>query len=350
MSVVHSRAFSWAFSLNKQSALSTGVTPSQINKMLPQRGFAPFVFTPDATVSDAMWYGKGRSFPSFWEIVSNRLVIPAREFSMSQLSALFAPAFVLGKLTTVQPNTSVSPTVYQHTLTFQDPLSNQNCLSTSFIEHAGGEYQKLISGAVIDSFNIKAAEKDHVVMGWQGFARKAATDATSMPSLATGQSFFKLLNARIDFGAAGAASNFSTSILDLNLTVTQNAQPWWLPGAASGDESLLSKVLIGDQQVSGDMTIFLDNTTRNLFLNQSECEITITFVGGVIPAQSTYRYQVQAVIKHFKISAESFADQQQTVAYKLTFDKSSVLKNVNDEFFSWIVQTDTDASELLVNA
>ncbi len=351
MSVQRAREFQFAFSLNKQSAIGTGVTAASINKALPQRGFTPSSQEFPDQVSDRGWYGKGHSFATFRDPIDKRIVIPSREYSMTQLSALFAPAFVLGSLSSSQPNTATAPTVYDHSLTFQSPATNPNCLFTSFIEKMGGEYQNLISGAVINMFSVKADRKDHVVMGWEGFARKMASNATSMPSLASSQSFFKLLKADIRFGASGGtyATNVSSEVLNLDFKVTQNAKGWWLPGATSGEENLLSKVLIGDQAASGSLTCFIDSTRRNLFLNDTECEIKVTFVGDQIGSTGYYN-TVTMTLPRVKASAEGFSEVEGQTAYTFTFSEDTVLKGTSDAYLTWAVRCAVDASELLVAA
>jgi hypothetical protein len=345
---VNVRTFQWAFSLNKQGSLLTPIASGNIDQMLPQRGFAPFMQQNPNVVTDRQWYGKGRTFPTFRDTVTKELVIPSREFSMTQLSALFAPAFVLGSLTSSQPDAG-HPTVWRHSMQFQDPTTSPSVLFTSMIEKAGSEYQKKISGAYISSFAVKAARTDHVVISWQGGARKAATDATSMPSLATAQSYFKLIKAFFSFGAVSAQTTQSANVLEFNLTANQNPQQFWLPGAASGDESILSKVLIGDQTLSGDITFFLTSALRDFFLNQTECALTLVFDGDQI-GTTGYNYQVTATIPHLKISSEAFADVETTTSYKMTFDEGSVLKNASDPFFTWMVQTDVADTALLVTA
>jgi hypothetical protein len=345
MPIVNTREFEWAFSLNKQSDILTAITVSQINKMLPQRGFQPFMLEHPNSVSDRQWYGKGRSFPTFRDIVTKDLVIPSREFSMTQLSALFAPAFVMGKLS----SNNTTGAVWTHTLTFQDPLTTPSVLFTTLIEKAGGEYQNKLSGAYLSQFAIKANRTDHVTMTWQGKARAQASDATSLPALSTGQSFFKLLQSTFKFGASGGSSGISAEVLEFNMTVSQNPQEFWLPGAASGQENLLAKVLIGDQTVQGDITIFMDSTLRNLFLNQTECELIVYLYGDQI-ASTGYYQTITITIPHFKLSSENISDLNSTAALKLTFDQNSVLKNAASEFMSWAVQTDVTSAELLVAA
>lgn len=351
MSVLRAREMQFAFSLNKQSAIGTGVTAAQVNKMLPQRGFTPSMQESPDQVSDRNWNGKGHSFATFRDPIDKRYVIPAREYSMTQLSALFAGGFVLGDLTSSQPNSAAAPTVYDHSFAFQSPTSNPSCLFTSFIEKMGTEYQNLISGAVINSFSVKADRNDHVVLGWEGFARKMAANATSMPALAASQSFFKLLKADIRFGASGGAygTNISTEVLNLNFKITQNAKPFWLPGAASTEENLLSKVLIGDQAASGALTCFIDNTRRNLFLNDTECEIKVRFMGDQIGA-GAYFNEVQLTFPRVKASAEGFSEVDGQTAYTFTFSEDTILKGASDAYLNWWVRSATGTTELLVAA
>lgn len=351
MPILHSREYDYAFTLNKQSDIRNRIAPGNLTRKLPCRTFSPFTKeTPDA-VSDRGWYGKGHSHPTFWDPITRRYVMANREFSMTQLSALFAPAFVLGGLSTSQ-NDSGTGTVYNHRFTFQDPSTNKECLYTTIIEKAGDEYQNLYSGVAINSFSLTGNRNDHVVLGYEGFARDKRLDSTTMPALAIGQSFFKILKSTFTFGASGSPSNItniSADVLSFGLTVSQNAQPFWMPGNASGEENLITKALIGDQTVSGSLVCFLDSARRNLFHDDDECELTIVLTGDQI-GSTGLNFEVKITILHFKISSESFGEEGQTTAYTMTFDENSVLKANNDDFVSFEVQTNEDANQLLVAA
>lgn len=351
MSVLRAREFQFAFSLNKQSAIGTAITTAQINKALPQRGFGPSNLERPDQVSDKAWYGKGHSFATFLDPIDQRLIIPSREYSMTQLSALFGGAFVMGSLASTQPSSGGSPTVFDHLFTFQAPGTNPNCLFTSFLEKMGSEYQNVISGAVINSFSVSAKRQDHVVLAWEGFARTMTANATAMPALSSSQSFFKLLNCDIRFGASGAsyATNVSTEVLSLDFKIMQNAKGWWLPGATSGQENLLSKALIGDQSASGSMVCFIDAGRRNLFLNNTECELKIRFMGDPI-GSTGYFNEVELTIPHVKIYAEGFSEIDNTTAYTFTFSENSILKSVVDPYISWKVRAAVNTTELLVAA
>lgn len=336
-----------AFSLNKQADMSTAIAANKIDRVLPYRTFAPAVQEfPDA-ISDKDWYGKGHSFASFWDPITKQVTLPSREYSLSNLSALFAPAFVMGNLVSIQPYSGASPSVYDHKFTFMDPASNPNCLFTSVIEKMGGIYQNLISGVVVEQFTLTGNRNDHVTVAWQGFGRKMAADVTSMPNLST-QSFFKTVKGEFRFGAAGAQIVVSTKILSFNLTATQNPSKFYMPGQSAGEESLLAKALVGKQGISGQIVILLeDNTQRALFLNNSECALTITLWGDQIGATSQY-YCVLLDIPHLKIPSETFGEEQDQVSYTIPFTEQSVLKATGSDYFAMTVRCDENASKLLV--
>jgi len=348
MPIVHSREFNYAFPLNKQTNIGTAVTAAKITHALPCRTFSPFSKDTPDSVSDRTWYGKGHSHPTFWDPITKRFVISNREFSMTQLSALWAPSFVFGGKVSSNPD-SAQASVFQHLLTFQGVDANVETLYTSMIERAGAEYQDVYSGVVINSFGLVGNRNDHVVLSYEGFARNKATNVAAMPALAASQSFFKILKGTFNFGASGAPANVSASVLSFSLNVSQNASPFWLPGSPSGQEDLIAKVLIGDQTVSGNLVVFLDSDIRDLFLNNTECEVEIILTGDEIGATGHF-HTVTISIPHFKISAESFGEEGSTTAYTLTFDENSVLKSASDPFIEYSLKSDIVSTEILVAA
>lgn len=335
-----------AFSLFKQSAIGTPVDTGDINRMLPYRTFAPSVQEfPDA-ISDKDWYGKGHSFATFWDPITKQVMMASREFSLSNLSALFAPAMVMGNVATTNPNTG-QMSVYAHKFTFQDPTVSEECIYTTMIEKMGGVYQRIISGAVIEQFTFNGIRTDHVTVAWQGFARKMAADATSMPAMIA-QSFFKTIKGTFKFGDSGQAlTNVSTKVVSWNLTVTQNPSKWWMPGSAAGEEDLLQKAKIGKQGASGQIVILLeDSTQKDLFEAKTECALEITLQGDQIGSTGMY-YQVLIEIPHLKIPSETFAEEQDQVTYTIPFTEESILKDASDDYLAITVQTDEDDAELL---
>lgn len=339
-----------AFSLNKQSAIGTAIAVGNIDRLLPYTTFAPSVQEFPNLISDKDWYGKGHSFATFQDPVTKRIMIPNREFSLSNLSALFAPAMVLGDLTTTQPSTA-QPTVYDHKFVFQDPATNPQALYTSFIEKFGSIEQNLISGAVIEQFTLTGNLTEHVNIGWQGVARRMVANADSMPNLSSQDTFFETLNGTFKFNQSGGSEvDISTKLVSWNLTATQGASHWWLPGNPTGQKDLLTKSLIGKQGISGQLvTLFEDTDQRDLFKANTECEASIVLLGDQIGSTGLY-YTVTITIPHLKIPSEAFGEEQDQVTLTLPFTEESVLKATGEDYFSITVRTDEDDTYLLVAA
>jgi len=339
-----------AFSLNKQSAIGTAIATGNIDRVLPYSTFAPSLQEYPNRTSDKDWYGKGHSFATFQDPTTKRISIPNREYALSNLSALFAPAFVMGNLASTNPS-SAEPTVYDHKFTFQDPASNPTCLYTTFIEKLGGVEQNIISGAVVEQFTMAGALAEMCTIAWQGVAQKMATNATSLPDAAAIGSFFETLKGTFSFNAYGGGTvDISTKLISWSFMATQGASHWYLPGNAAGSKDLLTKSLIGKQGISGQVvTLFENSDQRTLFKNNTECSLTIELVGDEIASTGMY-YTVTIEIPHLKIPTESFGEEQDQVVYTIPFDEESVLKYSGEDYCSVTVRTDEDDTYLLVAA
>ncbi len=337
-----------AFSLNKQSAIGTAIAAAAIDRKLPYTTFAPMNKEYPDAISDKDWYGKGHSFATFWDPVTERFVVPNREYSLSPLSALFAFAFVLGDLTTTNPSTA-QPTVFDHKFVFQDPATSEECLYTSFIEKLGGVEQNLISGAVLEQFTLTGALKDHVKIGWQGFARDMVVNAASLPGLTAVTSFLTTLGGTFTFGASASLADVSAKIIGWNLTAVQGASQWWLPGQSVANRKKINKAKIGKQGISGQIQLLFESTTeRALFKAGTECGLGIVLTGNEI-AGGLYE-SITLSIPHYKIPSESFGEEQDQATLTLPFTEQTVLKAVGDDYFSATVRCTEDATKLLVAA
>lgn len=341
-----------AFSLNKQAVIGTAMADVAIDRMLPYRTFAPSVQEFPNAISDKDWYGKGHSFATFWDPITKQVMVPNREYSLSNLSALFAPAFVMGNLVTTKPNSTTDPTVFDHKFTFMDPITNPECLYTAFIEKMGAVYQRKIIAAVIEQFTLNGQRTDHVTIGWQGYGREMETSVAALPALST-QSFFKTIKGTFTFNQSGQVDvDVSTKVLSWNLTVTQNPNKFWMPGNGAGKEQLLSKNRVGKQGASGQIVILLEDAVQKaLFEANTECELKIVCLGDLITTGSgTYYHTVTIEIPHFKIPSEAFGEEQDQTSYTLPFSDQTILKATGSDYISITVRGIENAAKLLVAA
>jgi hypothetical protein len=337
---VHTQSFELAFAEHKQADIETALTITEIVHNLPFRGFVPMTMDKRVVITDAAQY-KGHSKPTFNKVLQQDYPLASRGYDMTQLSAVIFPYFVLGSRAATQPDVTNAPTVYDQKLTFQAE-TNVNAIPTSMIELY--DAQRLLTGVYINSFQLMASKDDHAVLNWEGFAREFAINADTMPALAASQQFFKLLNATFTFGA-GAGSDVSANVEDFNITVSQNLNRRHNPGNTAGDEKLLSVVHMGQQRVSGSLAVYADTTLRNLFLNHTECVLTVVLDSGVA-IEGGLNYQVTVSIPNFYISDESHADDAQTGILTLNFNDESVMQATGEDFFALTVRTNSAHANL----
>jgi len=267
---VHTRTYSFAFSLNKQSDILTAVADAAINKMRPVRTFAPMSMNKKS-ISDKDWFGKGHPFATFYDVVTKHYVLPSREMSATNLDILYASAFVMGKIaTTGGPQ-------YRHEITFEDLSTLTECRYTSVLEKMGSIYEKKASGVWINSFRLHGKMDDHLLISWEGGARQYEASVAALPASVTSATFFKTLFGTLSFGPfSNMTADICAKVLDWQVDITQAAEPKYSLCSATGEEGLLSKVLRGKLSAKAEIKIEIDAAVRENFLDQDLCALQIT--------------------------------------------------------------------------
>ncbi len=347
MSIQHTRSYKFGFALNKQSDVYTPVADAKLSYMRSLRTFAPITREYPAQVSDRAWFGKGHGWPTFWDGIQQRYVLPSTERSATSLELLYAAAYVMGHVVTSMPNSTAYPAEFQHVITWQDIATNKEVLFTTLVEQMGAEYKKKLTGAWISQFTVTGDRADHVRLSLEGGGRKYEDWAGSMPTISNA-AFYKTLFGTVKFGPDTALVLNSDQVLSYNFTFNQNPQPYHLMGEPAGEEGLVSKVLIGDQTVSGQIVIFVDVTARNLFLNQTRMGLELNLISPTTIGASTVKHSCKIEIPHLQLISEAFGEDGQTVSYTLAISEDSVLKIDPDEHAKLTFLTDIGATELLV--
>lgn len=348
MPTVNTREYQFAFSLFKQANIGNQLANSAINKLRPIRTFAPIVEEHPAVVSDQAWFGKGHSQPTFRDRIQRQYVMNAQERSATALETLYAAAFVMGNVVTIQPDSGGNPNEYQHTVTWQDQATNKEVLYTSVVEAMGNEFKKILIGAWIDEFTMTGNRDDHVTVSWTGGGRQYKDSLITLPSIST-SAFYKTLFGIVKFGLADAVLDISAEVLSWTLTVSQNPQLMWLMGNSAGAEDLLTEVLSGDQTVSGNFVIKVNKLHRDRFLDQDTVELHLILKSPTLIDANAHQLTIK--LHNLKIASEDWGEEGQTVAYTLNFDQESVLKIDPDEHLTFLFDfSDIDSSELLVTS
>ncbi len=345
MPTVNTREFEFIFSLNKQGSIETGILDAQLNKQRSIRTFAPITEDQPAIVSDVSWFGKGHSQATFRDVIERMYVINAQERSATSLEALYAAAYVMGNVVSVQPDTSTNPLEWEHTVTWQDPGVNKEVHYTTIGEIMGTEYKKILQGAWIDEVTFTGNRDDHVTMSFTGGGRRYVDGTFTSPGL-TPASFYKTLFGTVLFGLADAPVAISAEVLSWTLTISQNPQMLWLMGNTAGDETLLSEVLVGDQHVSGNFVIKVNVAHRDRFLNQDTVELVINAISP--DSINNNKHSMEIRLHNLVIASEDFSEEGQTVAYTLNFDAESVLNTDADEHLTLTFVSSIGNGELLI--
>ncbi len=346
MPTVHTREYLFAFSLNKQASMVAKVGDGTIDQLRPIRTFAPIIEEHPAVVSDQTWFGKGHSHPTFRDVLQKRYAINAQDRSATSLELLYAAAFVMGNVVSVQPDSAGNPLEWEHTITWQDLATNKEVLYTSIVEEVGTEYTKLLDGAWLSEFTLTGSRDDHVVISFTGGGRQYRDHVFTMPALSN-TAFFKTLYGTVAFGLADAPALISAEVLSWNLSVSQNPDELWLMGNSAGAEDKLTEVLIGDQTVSGNFVIKINATHRDRFLDQDTVELQLVLGSPTLITANTHKCTI--TLHNLKISSEDIGEEGQTISYTLNFDQESVLKTTADEHLTIKFDfTDVTNSNLLV--
>lgn len=341
---VHTRTYSFAFSLRKQSDIFTGVSNAQINKMRPFRSFAPVSMEKDS-ISDKEWFGKGHPFATFYDTVTKRYVLPSREYSATELEILWAAAFCMGKVVT----TGAGPE-YTHTITFEDLTTLTETRYTSIIEKMGGIYQKKLGGVWVNSFSLHGKMDDHLMISWEGGGREYEDSVASLPASVTTATFFKTLFGTMQFGPfSNLSSTICGKVLDWKVDVTQAAEPKYHLCNPTDEENLISKVLRGKLSASAEVKIEIDATIRENFLAQDLCSLVITCNSEDIISGGSNPHTLTIEIAACKISKEDFSEDGETVAYTLTMEDESIIKSGTLEPIKLILRTGISGADILVN-
>jgi len=344
---IHSREFETAFSLYKQTDAETALTGSNVNKKLSYRSFAPAAPEIPGAVSDASWYGKGDNYGSFWSPIQKVVTLPNRQYSMTDLSALWAFAFVMGSVVTTQPNSAAAPSVYDHAITFQDVETEIECKYTTIIQKAGTLWQDIITGVVLSQAMIEGNPDDHVNLSWQGMGRKRAADVTSLPSITSTGGFFNFRRATFTFGAQASPASVSSAVTAFQFGANQNPNIRRNAGASAGEELNFSRALVGLQRVTGQIVLDkMDSDLRNLFLNSTECSLTIACIGAQIGATGYY-YTVTIYIPHLYTPAFNLGEDTDIANVTIPFNEDTVIKSGSDPFARVTVRTTIDDTAIL---
>ncbi len=338
---LHADSWALAFGLRKQTDIRTALANAHIDKMRPQRNFAPFKVPRTQVVSDANRYGKGHGFPTFRSTIETQVTLDAQERDATDLELLFALYLVMGGLSSTNPTGAK----WLHTLTWADAVAGIEVPYTTMGESTGTGsapgYKKLAVGAWLSQCTIRGEMNDHCTLSFQGGAREYAASTLTHPTNPSASSFLITRRATLKIGPTGAQTSIDGEWASFELTFNQNAVAKARSGQPAGEEKYVHAVHRGKQVVTGSCLLELRDTYRNYFLNETEISLEIELRS----ADLIEGVQKSAVIllKNVKIAEEAFETEDSTIMYRITLNETSVLKTQASHVSAVITTDITDA-------
>lgn len=332
------------FSLNQQTDIQTPVADAKLNKLRTSRSFNPITMVPQR-ISNRGDYGAGHSHATYNDLITKMFELGAKERSCSAMDILYAGAFVMGDLTSAQPAPIPQPSEWLHTLRWQSLITNEEVLYTCFGEEMANLYKKILSGGFLRSFSLAGNRNDHVVISYEGAGRKYVDGTFTSPAAPTPSAFLKTLFGTLSFGPTGAPVDISAQVVNWNLTFNQNPDPQPFMGNPDGEKELLSNVFIGEQTVTGSVTIRIAVEHRDRFLNDNLVALTIVCKSKELMDVNPHTATV--TLPRGIIAAETFGIEGQFVTYTMNYDEDTWLKGALDHV-KLDVLTNVDDTEILV--
>ncbi|KKM16096.1 hypothetical protein LCGC14_1689350 [marine sediment metagenome] len=324
---IHSDSWSFVYSHNKQSDAVTAIADANVKYIRPIDGISP-VSIVKQTISDANHAGKGNSHPSYFRVGGESFEIGSQARDCTDHELAMALFMVFGAVASV----NVITDHYTHTFTWQAIAASPESLYTTFMEQLGDGstpgYKQKIVGAWLDqmTIDIPAARDSFCKLTWQGRARElAAAGAITVPAAVTPASFMLPAYTTLKFGTA-AAPVISAKGISGSLTFNKNSQPKNRWGNSSGEELLLARADVGRQQVTGSLTLELDDVLRDHFKDDDTLEIILTLVSDEATPTAGVTKQCEITLPAVKIGSEGFAVEDQTLTYTVNFPEGAVLK------------------------
>lgn len=342
------RSLRHAFSLLRQTDIQTAVADGDITYQRGDIEFAPFGYEEIAAVSDAQFFGKD-PWGTFRERLHYANVISSRTRPASDLDVLWALAFVMGGLSSSQPDALLLPNTWAHVLTFVAHGTKPEMDYTSFLELLGsgsnpGYKQKLV-GAWLNKATISSEFGDFVKIAFEGGAREAASSSATMPSGVSTASLMKANVTQLSFGNTGAESNVDGRWASFSLDFNTNATRVLRSGQPTGEEEFIHRVDRGQQSVTGNIVFELEDTAfRQKLLAATQVGLTITLRSD--DTVDSARKSIAIAIPRIKIPAEAKGQIEESVSWTLTLDETSILRGGGAEPVTVTVTTDIDDTEI----
>jgi len=317
----------WAFSTKKQVDYDTPIPDADIDKSHSLREISVAEITKEAR-SDRDSYGKGHEFATTFREVARDLRI-SRSFDGSSLILGWLFAFGLGKIVTIQPDSTGSPNTYLHTMTFFDPsVENTAQLPvTSIIEKVSGAaaLKRLLPSLALASLTVSGEGFEHLVAAADFIGSGAASASTKvMPGL-TAVSFLASNYAIVKLG--DTEEDITTRVR--SWSVALNNDPREARGYFPSSGLYRGRMEIGKRSIVPSLVVDLaeDSDLYDDFLSHTELALDMYCEGDVVEEGKPYKHYLRIRFPNLYYSALPIESADDILTYGITFNEESVLYN-----------------------
>lgn len=312
----------WGYSTLKQEDYITPLDDGDITLTHPIREASVAEITKEIR-SDKAQYGKGHEFATWSHEVARDLRF-ARSFDGSSQILGWALAFAMGKITSVQPDSVGAATVYHHTMTFFNPLTDGTAMmpTTTVVERVSAGIKRKLESLAIASLNITAEGFEHLVCSIDMLGSgKAVANTMTMPTMPTGLAFLSSQDATIKLG--NAAEELTTRIRSWSIAINNNPKDarGYFPSSGLyrgrlevGSRSIIPNIVV---DVKEDDDILAD------FLANTEVALDLYAQGALI--EDTYYHYLRIRFPSMLYRAIPIEENDGVWTYNITFDEESVL-------------------------
>lgn len=312
----------WAYSTKKQSDYDTAVLDADLTQSHPIREVSVGQMTKEIR-SDRETIGKGHEFATnVWEVARDVRFSRSFDGSSDILGWLFA--FAMGKVTTVQPDSTGAPDTYLHTFTFFDPPTEGTSQMpvTSVVERVSAGLKRLLMSLAITGVSVSAEGFEQLNVS-SDFIGKGSTvvSTLSMPGLVSA-SYLASNYAVVKLG--NAAEDVTTRVRSWSVALQNNVKEGRGYFPSSG--LYRGRLEIGARSIIPSLIVDMDATKDFLTDFEANTEVALEiYCEGDYTEGSSYRHYLRFRFPNLQYRAVLLEEDDGMMTYSLSFDEETVL-------------------------
>lgn len=312
----------WAISAKIQDDYDTLLVDGDLDTSHPVREANVAELTRELR-SDKETFGKGHEFPTqTWEVARDTRL--SRSMDGSSFILGWALSLMMGKVTTVQPDSTGSPATYHHKIELFDPptAGTATLPVTSVVERVSAGIKRAIPSLAMSTVNISAEGFETLNMAVEMIGSgQVPTSSLTMPSLPT---LSYLASNRAIIKCGDSQEDVSTRIRSWSCAFANN--PKEARGYFPGSGLYRGRLEIGARSIIPSLVLDLDATSDLYtdFQNNTELALDI-YCEGDYTEGTDYRHYLRIRFPNLYYRAIPIEENDGVWTYAVVFDEETVI-------------------------